>query len=86
MSNKHEHHRDHVCVDLAERVSEYLDGELPIELKLAVEEHVGSCSNCEKFVDSLRRTRDLAHLLPVVELPPDRMRALSESVKRRLDS
>jgi anti-sigma factor RsiW len=86
MSNEHEHHHNHVCVELAERVSEYLDGELPLELKLAVEEHVGTCSNCEKFVDSLRRTRDLAHLLPVVELPPERLKVLSESVKRRLGS
>ncbi len=86
MSHEHEHHRDHVCVDLAERISEYLDGELPLELKLAVEEHVGTCSNCEKFVDSLRRTRDLAHLLPAVELPPERLKVLSESIKRQLES
>jgi anti-sigma factor RsiW len=86
MSHEHEHNRDHVCVELAERVSEYLDGELPPELKLAVEEHVGTCSNCEKFVHSLRRTRDLAHLLPAVELPPARLKALSESAKRQLES
>lgn len=86
MSHEHEHRRDHVCVELAERVSEYLDGELPPELKLAMEEHVGICSSCEKFVDSLRRTRDLVHLLPAVELPPERLKALSESVKRQLDS
>ena len=87
MSHDHGHdHPHHLCVQLAERISEYLDGEQPLELKVSVEEHLGACSNCEKFVDSLRRTRDLAHLLPVVELPPERMKVLSESVKRRLES
>jgi anti-sigma factor RsiW len=86
MNEKHDHPHDRkVCVDLAERISEYLDGELPGDLRLEVEEHVEHCSTCEKFVDSVRRTRDLAHLLPPRELPPDRLKSISEAVKRRLE-
>ncbi len=85
MSHDHDHSHDRkLCMELAERISEYLDDELPADLKLTVEAHVDSCSNCDKFVDSVRRTRDLAHLLPPLELSRDRLKALSESVKRRL--
>ncbi len=80
----HPHDRK-LCKDLAERISEYLDGELPADLRMEVAEHVDHCSTCETFVDSVRRTRDLAHLLPPLELPQDRLRSLSEAVKRRLE-
>jgi anti-sigma factor RsiW len=86
MNETHDHPHDRkLCKDLAERISEYLDGELPSELRLEVEEHVDHCSTCETFVDSVRRTRDLAHLLPPLELAPDRLRSLSQDVKRRLE-
>ncbi len=84
MSERHE--RSKLCVELAEKISEYLDEELPPELKLEVEAHVEGCSACEKFVDSVRRTRDLAHLLPPLELPPERMREISDKVRRELSS
>jgi anti-sigma factor RsiW len=81
----HDHHsHEGSCADLAEKVSEYIDEELPPELRQLVEDHLNSCVNCEKFVESLRRTRDLAHLLPALEIPPDRMHELAEAVKRRL--
>ncbi len=50
---------------LAERVSEYLDGELPLELKSRWRSMSEPAPTAE-IVDLLRRIRDLAHLLPVV--------------------
>lgn len=82
------HHGEHdhtKCVELAERISEYVDLELPPELRAHVEAHLHGCVNCEKFVESVRRTKNLAHLLPRLEMPADRMRALADKVRHEVD-
>ena len=82
---RHEH-PEGTCLDLAERVSEFIDLELPPDLRNEVEAHLHACANCLKFVESLRRTRDVAGLLPPLELSPERLRELAEAVRRRLES
>lgn len=72
------------CRKLADRLSEYLDGELPEDLRREVESHFRDCVTCEKFLVSLGRTRELAHLLPRLELPPDVIRKLTESAREEL--
>ena len=87
---RHHHHGDHEghdrqkCMELAERISEYVDLELPSDLRTRVEEHIHGCANCEKFVDSVRRTRDLAHLLPPLEISSERLKEISEKVRRQV--
>jgi anti-sigma factor (TIGR02949 family) len=80
------HKHDARCLDLAEQISEFIDLELPPDLRQRVEEHLSACANCVKFVDSLRRTRDVAALLPRAELSPEQLRELGEAVRRRLES
>ena len=80
------HEHDPRCLELAERISEFIDLELPSDLRQRVEEHLSACANCVKFVDSLRRTRDVAALLPRTELSPEQLRTLGEAVRRRLQS
>ena len=80
------HEHDPHCLELAERISEFIDLELPPDLRLKVEQHLVACANCIKFVDSLRRTRDLAALLPGPGLSQERLRELGESIRRRLGS
>ena len=82
----HEHdHPQGTCLELAERVSEYIDEELPAELRSQVAAHLLACSKCVQFVESLRRTRDLARLFPPDPLPPERLRELARAAKRRLE-
>ncbi len=81
----HEGHDVQKCKELAERISEYVDLELPDELRAHVEEHIHGCVNCEKFVEQVRRTKDLAHLLPKLEMPADRMRAIAEKVRHEVE-
>ena len=80
------HEHDSRCLELADRISEFIDLELPPDLRQKVEQHLSACANCVKFVDSLRRTRDVAALLPGPGLTLERLRELGESVRRRLDS
>lgn len=72
------------CIELAGKLSEYLDEELPAELRREVEDHFEGCSKCEHFLTSLRRVKGAASLLPPEELPPDRLREISEAVRRHL--
>jgi len=83
MSESHEHDRE-TCVQLAERLSEYLDGELPPELVQAVEHHFEGCSRCETFIDSLRKVKTLGSLLPEVEIPGQDLERIRKEVRDRL--
>jgi anti-sigma factor RsiW len=72
------------CIELAGKLSEYLDEELPADLRREVEAHFESCADCEHFLTSLRRVKGAAPLLPPQELSPERLRKISEAVRRRL--
>jgi anti-sigma factor RsiW len=74
------------CLELAERLSEYLDDELTPELRREVEAHVRDCATCEEFVASLARTRDLGRWLPRLDLPEEHLRRLTGAARRRLDA
>jgi len=83
VSGSHKH--DSQCIEIAERLSEYLDGELPDEIRDLVEAHNAQCAECESFMDSLRRTKELAHLLPRLELPEEDLERLAAEARKRLD-
>jgi len=79
----HDHPRDE-CIQLADRLSEYLDDELPEELRDEVVSHFQSCANCVTFLESLRRTRNLGQFLPEVALSDEALRRLAATASRRL--
>jgi anti-sigma factor RsiW len=83
MSDSPVHDRE-TCLRLAERLSEYLDGELPPDLMSAVEHHFEGCSRCDTFLDSLRRVKALGTLLPDVEIPPQDLERIRRDVRERL--
>ena len=82
--SSHAHDKEQ-CVNLAERLSEYLDGELPEDLRRKVQEHFEDCSDCVRFLDSLARVKGLGSLLPA-QVSPDRLQELAAEVRRKIDS
>lgn len=78
-------HRSPECVALAERLSEYLDGELPQELRREVEKHFRDCAECESFLDSLARIKNLARSLREPLLAKDDLERIAERAKDRLE-
>lgn len=78
------HAHSKACLDLAERLSEYLDGELPADLEAQVEAHNAECANCERFVESLRRTKQLAHLMRHHGLSSSTLERLAAEARKRL--
>ncbi|MDH4043823.1 MAG: zf-HC2 domain-containing protein [Gemmatimonadota bacterium] len=53
------------------RLSEYVDGELPADERLALERHLETCADCRATVTQLGRVRDLAGTLADREPPRD---------------
>lgn len=81
MSHSHDKKQ---CVNLAERLSEYLDGELPEDLRHQVQEHFDDCTDCERFLESLSRVRGLGTLLPAQDISPERLRELAAEVRGKI--
>ena len=55
MSEPHLGH-DHRCQDFLERLSRYLDDELPAPDRQTIERHLRDCPCCEEVLDSLKHT------------------------------
>ncbi len=49
------------CEDLAERLTEFLEGELGPELEEEAIEHLATCSHCEVVLAETREVARLAH-------------------------
>ncbi len=58
------------CRELFERLSEYVDGELPQEICEQIRRHIEGCEPCEAFAKTLKKTADLCHRLPSKPIPP----------------
>jgi anti-sigma factor RsiW len=54
-----------------ERLSEYLDGELPLDVCERYARHIEGCDPCVRFVESLRRAVRLVESSPEMKLPDD---------------
>jgi len=59
------------CRELFERLSEYVDGELPEELRRQICDHMRNCDPCVAFANTLKTTAGLCHRLPAQSLPPE---------------
>lgn len=56
-------HPEHVhrCRNFLERLSRYLDGDLPAPDRRTIEKHLADCPCCEDVLDSLKETVALCH-------------------------
>jgi len=75
------------CQDVLDRLSDYLDGELGVEARAAVEDHVKGCDGCARFGGEFRSTvRALRDHLLRSPSPPARLVArLREALEREPD-
>ncbi len=71
------------CLELFEKLSEYIDGELPPGVCAEIEAHLAGCEPCLRFLHSLRST--VAHVgeLPASGMPEDLKRACVETFAKR---
>ncbi len=74
------------CVAAAERMHEFLDGELAVDLRLAMERHLASCADCAKTFAQLRQLENAHRQLDAQLEPPaeDYWQALPQRVMERV--
>jgi anti-sigma factor RsiW len=63
----HEVLNDESHAALEDRLSEYLDDELPSDERATIERHLEGCASCASTLDELRRVVDIARSLPRAE-------------------
>jgi predicted anti-sigma-YlaC factor YlaD len=68
------------CREMAEVISQYIDGDLRKDLRALIESHRGDCPPCEAFIRTLARTVEVIRAQPREPLSPERKRALVESL------
>ena len=64
------------CRELVELVTDYLDGALSADERLAFERHIAICPPCRGYLDELRRTIDVAGSLREDDLPAEARSAM----------
>ncbi|MFC1856514.1 anti-sigma factor family protein [Thermodesulfobacteriota bacterium] len=69
-------HKD--CLELFEKLSDYIDNELAPEAYNRIKKHVGECLRCKICVETLKRTVALCHHLEREPVP--------DSLSKRLET
>jgi anti-sigma factor (TIGR02949 family) len=59
------------CSHLVSLLSDYLDGRLPADVRVDLEQHLSGCSECTAFVGTFRSTVSLLHSLSEEDLPEE---------------
>ena len=57
------------CRDLLSQLSDYVDGDLEVELCAQIEQHMAGCDNCRIMIDTLRKTIFLYKTQPQANVP-----------------
>lgn len=84
MSHDHRHGIEE-CKELFERLSEYIDGELPQDLCSHIEGHMEDCPPCVAFLRSLRQAVDLVGDLEAPAMPDEVRGAVREAWRKLRD-
>lgn len=68
------------CQEVFARLSEYLDGELPEDIRAGIARHIEGCAPCVEFVETLRKAKELCRGFEASEKP----RTLDPAVRERM--
>jgi len=58
------------CKELVELVTEYLEGTLPDDLRVRMENHLSGCDGCTNYLEQMRKTIRLTGQLREESLTP----------------
>jgi anti-sigma factor RsiW len=64
------------CKELVEVVTDYLEGRMPAERRLLMEEHLAFCDWCQTYLEQLRATIRLTGTLREDDIGPEARAAL----------
>jgi anti-sigma factor RsiW len=63
--------KDITCISGVELLMEYLEGELPADVRAAVDVHVAGCPRCEAFIESYLKAPRTLRDATAIEMPAD---------------
>ena len=69
------------CRELAERLLDFLAGELEADLCSHIRAHLDDCPHCVTYVETYQITVKLTRQLPASPPPPELLRRLEEALK-----
>lgn len=72
------------CDDVRTALSDYLDGELPADLKQHLERHLAECRMCHALYDSTRKTLRIVTEAGTFDLPPSASERFVRKTMERL--
>ena len=78
-SDDHDHKH---CLEMFEKLSEYIDGELDHATCAKIKEHSENCAACFACLETLKRTVALCNNVEDTPIPPD----LSEKLKAIIEN
>ncbi|HEX6517650.1 MAG TPA: zf-HC2 domain-containing protein [Nocardioidaceae bacterium] len=70
---------DVLCREVVDVLTDYLEGALPAEQRVALEQHLVFCEGCSRYVTQLRTSIELVGRLQEQDVPPqvmDRVRRM----------
>jgi predicted anti-sigma-YlaC factor YlaD len=76
------------CRELIEFLSDYLDGELPPDVRAKFDEHLADCGQCRRYLSQYRTAGDLAKLAKddaaaAPPLPADLVKAIVDAATKK---
>lgn len=74
------------CDDLRAALSNYLDNEVPPEVRRALEQHLSECRTCRLLYDTTRHTVRLVTDAGSFEVPEDVSQRMIERLMGRIDA
>jgi anti-sigma factor RsiW len=73
------------CRQIAELVTDYLEGSLPKHTRELLEWHIEGCEPCVAFMNTFRGTLHAIRRLPAVPIPPELKQRLLAVLRARDD-
>ena len=70
------------CEDVRAAISNYMDGDVPPDLRLELERHLAECRTCRVLYDTTRRTLQIVTNVGTFEVPE----TVSEQLVKRIMS
>ena len=70
------------CSDTEQLLFDYIQGELPTEIRAKLDKHFDGCTSCQTYVNSYRKTiaATREYALPGIEMPLELQRRLKEFI------
>jgi anti-sigma factor RsiW len=69
------------CASGVELLMDYLEDQLPAEVRAALDAHVSGCARCVAFVTSYRETPRIIRDATLVQMPGEVQAALIEAIR-----